>query len=96
MSGKFSWTVATPDGPVASGECEFLVVPTTGGELGVMADHAALVACVAPGELRVSAADTVRTISVGGGIVDVRDNTVLLLVTRAEKGLTEKPAGAPG
>jgi F-type H+-transporting ATPase subunit epsilon len=95
MSGKFSWTVATPDGPVASGECEFLVVPTTGGELGVMADHAALVACVAPGELRVSAADGARTISVEGGIVDVRDNTVLLLVARAEKRPAEKAAGAP-
>ena len=98
MSGKFSWTVATPDGLVASGECEFLVVPTTGGELGVMADHAPLVACVAPGELRVSAtnaADTVGTISVGGGIVDVRNNTVLLLVARAEKRPAEKPAGAP-
>jgi F0F1-type ATP synthase epsilon subunit len=55
MSVNFSWIVSTPDGPVASGECEFLVVPTTGGELGVLADHAALVACVAPGELRVTA-----------------------------------------
>ena len=95
MSRKFSYTVATPDGPVASGECELLVVPTTGGELGVMADHAALVACVAPGELRVSAADAVRTISVGGGIVDVRDNTVLLLVARAEKRPAKKAVGAP-
>jgi F-type H+-transporting ATPase subunit epsilon len=96
MSGKFSWTVATPDGPVASGQCEFLVVPTTGGELGIMADHAALVACVAPGELRVNAADAVRTISVGDGIVDVRDNTVLLLVTRAANNPGEKTVGAPG
>jgi F-type H+-transporting ATPase subunit epsilon len=95
MSGKFSWTVATPDGPVASGECEFLVVPTTGGELGVMADHAAVVACVAPGDLRVSAADALQTVSVGAGILDVRDNKVLLLVTRAEKGPAGKAAGAP-
>jgi F-type H+-transporting ATPase subunit epsilon len=95
MSGKFSWTVATPDGPVASGQCEFLVVPTTGGELGIMVDHAPLVACIAPGELRVSAADALRTISVGDGIVDVRDNTVLLLVTRAEKTPAEKTAGRP-
>ena len=95
MSANFSWTVTTPDGPVASGQCEFLVVPTTGGELGIMADHAALVGCVAPGELRVSAADATRTISVGGGIVDVRDNTVLLLVARGEERPAKKPAGAP-
>jgi F-type H+-transporting ATPase subunit epsilon len=93
MSARFSYRVSTPDGTIASGECEFLVVPTTGGELGVLADHAALVACVAPGELRVtastysadSAAQGVRVIRVGSGIVDVRDNVVSLLVSRAEK-----------
>jgi F-type H+-transporting ATPase subunit epsilon len=87
MSASFSYRVSTPDGTMASGECQFLVVPTTGGELGVLADHAALVACVAPGELRVTAADSaaVRVISVGSGVVDVRDNVVSLLVSRAEK-----------
>ena len=93
MSASFSWSVSTPDGVTASGECQFLVVPTTGGELGVLADHAALVACVAPGELRVtastysadSAAAGERTIGVGPGVVDVRDNVVRLLVSRAVK-----------
>ncbi|MGA2977404.1 MAG: F0F1 ATP synthase subunit epsilon [Spirochaetia bacterium] len=85
MSEKFSWSVATPDGAVASGDCEFLVVPTASGELGILADHAALVACVAPGELRVTAGAEVRAITVGGGIVDVRDNAVRLLVADAQK-----------
>jgi len=101
MSASFSWSVSTPDGVAASGECEFLVVPTTGGELGVLAYHAALVACVAPGVLRVTAptysADSAPTYSadsaptgalsvgVGPGVVDVRDNVVRLLVSRAAK-----------
>src|SRR5271157_902869 len=54
MSARFSWSVATPEGIVASGECEFLVVPTSGGELGVLAGHAALVASVVSGDLRVT------------------------------------------
>jgi F-type H+-transporting ATPase subunit epsilon len=86
MSASFAWSVSTPDGVAASGECEFLVVPTTGGELGVLADHAALVACVAPGELRVTEATGARSIGVGPGVVDVRDNVVRLLVSRAVKG----------
>ena len=93
MSASFSWSVSTPDGVAASGECEFLVVPTTGGELGVLANHAALVACVAPGVLRVTAptysADSAPTgalsVGVGPGVVDVRDNVVRLLVSRAVK-----------
>ncbi|MGO9308885.1 MAG: FoF1 ATP synthase subunit delta/epsilon [Spirochaetia bacterium] len=91
MSATFSWSVATPEGTVASGECEFLVVPTSGGELGVLADHTALVARVVPGDLRVTTGGIesagyvgeVRTVSVGAGVVDVRDNQVRLLVTRA-------------
>ena len=118
MSARFSWSVVTPEGTVASGECTFLVVPTAGGELGVLADHAALVARVVPGDLRVTdsaspradsaspkadsaspkadsasggatgnaesvSAGAVRTVTVGGGVVEVRDNRVRLLVTSA-------------
>jgi F0F1-type ATP synthase epsilon subunit len=97
MSTAFPWSVITPEGTVASGECVFLVVPTAGGELGVLADHAALVARVVPGVLRVTAspkadsaapdgagsAGSARTVNVGEGIVDVRDNSVRILVTRA-------------
>jgi F-type H+-transporting ATPase subunit epsilon len=81
MSDKLTWSVATPDGTAAFGECEFLVVPTTGGELGILADHAALVACVAPGELRVTAGQTVSTYAVGPGVIEVRDNRVSLLLS---------------
>jgi F-type H+-transporting ATPase subunit epsilon len=81
MSASFSWSVVTPEGTAASGECEFLVVPTAGGELGVLPDHAALIASVVPGDLRVTTGGTVRTVSVGGGVVEVRDNRVRLMVS---------------
>ena len=85
MSAEVTWSVATPEGVVASGTSTFLVVPTERGELGVMADHAALAACTVPGELRVTNPDaSVRTIHVERGIVDVRDNVVKLLVLAAE------------
>jgi F-type H+-transporting ATPase subunit epsilon len=80
----FQWSVSTPDGPVASGTCWFLVVPTTRGELGVMAGHAALVACVAAGDLRVTSTEgTVTSIPVGPGIIEVRENAVHLLLSSA-------------
>jgi F-type H+-transporting ATPase subunit epsilon len=86
MSTAFTYTVATPDGQIASGECDFMVVPTVGGELGIMADHAALVACVAGGEIRVSSGTApAKVIRVGTGLVDVRDNAVRVLVTGAPK-----------
>jgi F-type H+-transporting ATPase subunit epsilon len=88
MSAAFSWSVSTPEGVVASGQCEFLVVPTTGGELGVLAGHAALIAGVLPGNLRVTGGGEAQTqlVSVGAGVVEVRDNQVRLLVTHATAG----------
>jgi F-type H+-transporting ATPase subunit epsilon len=81
----FSWSVATPEGTVASGQCEFLVVPTAGGELGILAEHAALAACVVPGDLRVTASGATRSVRVGAGVVDVRDNQVRVLVSTAPR-----------
>ncbi len=83
MSAAFSWSVATPEGTAASGECELLVVPTAGGEMGILAGHAALVACVVSGELRLTVSGAENTMRVGAGVVDVRDNRVRLLVTSA-------------
>jgi F0F1-type ATP synthase epsilon subunit len=86
MSATFAWSVATPDGTVASGESVFLVVPTSRGELGVMAAHAALASDVAPGELRVTEpgeSGAVRSIPVGAGVIEVRGNAARILVDRA-------------
>ncbi len=85
MSALFSYLVMTPDGQISGGECDFLVVPAVGGELGVQANHAKLLARVAPGELRVHRADAVEKIGVGPGVVEVRDNVVRLLVYGASK-----------
>jgi len=85
MSAAFTWAVVTPEGTAASGTCDFLVVPTAGGELGVMADHAALVACVVAGDLRITAGGAQTALRVGAGVMDVRDNRVRLLVSSADK-----------
>jgi F-type H+-transporting ATPase subunit epsilon len=86
MSAVFAYTVTTPDGPLATGECDFMVVPTAGGELGVMADHAALVSAVKPGEVRISTGTApAKTIVVGAGVVEVRDSQVRLFVASGTK-----------
>jgi F-type H+-transporting ATPase subunit epsilon len=79
----FTFAVSTPDGTVAQGDCDFMVVPTTRGEMGVLADHAPVVASVAPGELRVASAGRETRINVGPGLVEVLDNVVRLFVSRA-------------
>jgi F-type H+-transporting ATPase subunit epsilon len=80
----FTFSVSTPDGTVAQGECDFVVVPTMRGEMGVLAEHAPVVASVAPGELRIVHSGHETKMGVGPGLVEVLDNVVRLFVARAE------------
>jgi len=81
---SFTFVVATPDGTVTRGDCDFLVVPTTRGEMGVLAEHAPVVAGVATGELRVHSGGSQTRVRLGPGLVEVLDNSVRLFVTHAE------------
>jgi len=86
---SFTFAVWTPDGIAAKGECDFLVVPTTRGEMGVLAEHAPIVASVAGGDLRITSAGREARVRVGPGLVEVLDNAVRLFVAEAERA----PAG---
>ena len=79
----FRYTVQTPEGAVAQGECDFVVVPTTRGEMGVLADHASAIASVAPGELRVVHSGNETRFHISSGLVEVLDNVVRLFVGEA-------------
>ncbi len=93
MNGaSFAFAVTTPDGVVARGQCDFLVIPTTRGEMGVLADHAPVVARVADGELRVQAAGSETRYHVGPGLAEVLDNSVRLFVRDAAPAAPAAPA----
>ena len=83
MSAPFSYAILTPDGAFRSGECEFLVIPTPTGEMGVLAHHAPLVGAVAAGQLRVTREGGVERISVTAGVVEIRDDAVSVMVEKA-------------
>ncbi len=83
MSAAFRWAVDTPDGVAAGGECEFLVLPTERGEVGVLAGHAPLLTNIVPGALRVKQGDVEKRIPVGRGVAEVRDDFVHLFVAAA-------------
>lgn len=83
MATPFSYAILTPDGPYRSGECEFLVIPTPNGEIGVLAHHASLVGAVKAGELRITTNGTVERITVTSGVLEIRDNAVSVMVEKA-------------
>ncbi|MGE5396341.1 MAG: F0F1 ATP synthase subunit epsilon [Chitinophagales bacterium] len=79
--------VVTPERIVLSEEVEFAVVPAAEGELGVLRNHAPLIAGLKVGVLRFIDKDgTRRCMAVAGGFMEVIDNEAKVLVETAEFG----------
>ena len=81
---KFPVEVLTPEGEVFSDEVEMVSTRTTVGSIGVLANHAPLLAMLDPTELRlyVSESEVVR-FAQAEGYLQVADNRALLLVEEA-------------
>jgi F-type H+-transporting ATPase subunit epsilon len=78
---KFSAEVLTPEGEVFSGEVEMLSTRTTVGEVGVLANHAPLLATLDPAELRLHLSETdTKRFAQGEGYLQVFANEALVLV----------------
>jgi F-type H+-transporting ATPase subunit epsilon len=82
---KFPVEVLTPEGKVFDDEVEMVSTRTTVGSIGILANHAPLMAILEPTELRLykSDSDIVR-FAQGEGYLQVVDNSALLLVEDAE------------
>jgi F-type H+-transporting ATPase subunit epsilon len=81
---KFPVEVLTPEGNVFDDEVEMVSTRTSTGSIGVLANHAPLMAILEPTELRLyrSESDVVR-FAQGEGYLQVVDNSALVLVEEA-------------
>jgi F-type H+-transporting ATPase subunit epsilon len=81
---KFPVEVLTPEGKAFSDEVEMVSTRTSVGSIGVLANHAPLMAILDPTELRLykSDSDVVR-FAQGEGYLQVVDNSALVLVEEA-------------
>lgn len=88
MAASFNVVITTPDATAWEGESVSAVIPGLVGYLGIWANHAPLVAAVVPGvvTLRLDDAGSEQRLAVGGGFVEVSDNTVNLMVDTCELG----------
>ena len=81
---KFPVEVLTPEGEVFSDEVEMVSTRTTIGSIGVLANHAPLMAILEPTELRLYKSDSeVVRFAQGEGYLQVVDNSALVLVEEA-------------
>lgn len=86
MARSFKVVIVTPDRTAYEGEAVAATIPGQAGYLGVWANHAPLVAAVAPGlvTLRTDDAGSEQKLAVGGGFVEISGNVVNLMTDSCE------------
>ncbi|MFH0858641.1 MAG: hypothetical protein V1842_03775 [Candidatus Omnitrophota bacterium] len=88
MEKQFQVDILTPEGNIFEGKITSLVVPAALGYLGVLADHAPLVAKITPGEISFREATGNRRViyNKGKGFIEVARNKATLLLEVVSDG----------
>ena len=72
--------ILTPDKKLYSGEAEYVDVPGQAGRTGILSKHAPMIAALKAGKVKVrDMQKKEHFFDIKGGIVEVRDNQVILL-----------------
>lgn len=76
--------IVTAERELYNGEADLVSAPGAEGRLGILPRHAALLALLGPGELRIKLGADEEPLFVSGGFLEVSDNTVTVLADTAE------------
>lgn len=80
----FKVKIATPEACVFDGPADSIVAPGTGGEFGVLAHHAPMIAAISEGVLKVAlSGNETFAFNVGDGVLEVAADQVLVLTGKA-------------
>jgi F-type H+-transporting ATPase subunit epsilon len=83
MAGTFSLRIVSPEGDVLKEDVEFAVLPGESGELGILPNHAPLIAGLNVGVLRYTLNGVNKLVAITGGFVEVVDNSAIVLADTA-------------
>lgn len=78
--------IITPDKKVFSGEVSSVTVQGTLGQFQVLTGHAAIISTLEKGPIKVVAAEGESQYQAEGGVVEVLNNHITVLVEHAEGG----------
>lgn len=80
----FNLKIVTPEEEVMNEEVDQVNVSTTQGELGILPNHAALMAKLVPGELKIKTGSKISHFAIGDGFMQVLDNQLTIMTDLAE------------
>ncbi len=76
--------IVTPEKEVLNEEADQVNVSTTQGELGILPNHAALMAKLVPGELKIRKGSKVSHFAIGDGFLQIENNVLTVMTDLAE------------
>ncbi|MBS1646755.1 MAG: ATP synthase F1 subunit epsilon [Bacteroidetes bacterium] len=71
--------IITPDKKLFEGEAKSLTVPGSEGSLGILNNHAPMIASLKQGKVKVSTASETKNFEIKGGVIEVLKNKVVVL-----------------
>ncbi|WP_144606985.1 ATP synthase F1 subunit epsilon [Algoriphagus algorifonticola] len=74
--------IVTPDKKVFQGEVSEASFPGASGAFQVLNNHAPIVSALAKGAVSFTTADGKQSMIVDGGVVEVKDNTIVVLAEK--------------
>ncbi|NTV12388.1 MAG: F0F1 ATP synthase subunit epsilon [Desulfobulbaceae bacterium] len=86
MAETIRLEVVTPRGAVLSEDVDIVTAPGSGGEFGVLANHAPFLSTIKTGVMTYKKGHDAHQVMVSGGFCKVSDNKITFLVESAEGG----------
>ncbi len=83
MATRFTLEIITPQRVAFSAQVGEVVVPTVNGYIGVLPKHVPLFTALTEGEIKITEDGKERYLAIGGGFMEVVQNRVSILVSRA-------------
>ena len=77
--------IVTRDRRLVSDEVDMVTLPGSAGQMGILRGHAPLLSTLEIGEVILHKGNDVRYIAIGGGVVEVRPDKVIVLAESAEQ-----------
>jgi F-type H+-transporting ATPase subunit epsilon len=77
--------IVTRDRRLVSDVVDMITLPGTAGQMGVLRGHAPLLSTLEIGEIALHKGNDVQYIAIGGGVVEVRPDKVIVLAESAER-----------
>lgn len=84
MATPFKLTVITPEKTFFDDNAEQVIVRTTEGDIGILANHISLVASLPSGPMKITTESGSRAAAVSAGLIKVGGNTVRIFADAVE------------